>query len=48
MRLICSTVSEIENLFPWLLECKARGKVVDVRIGRLLSAKDVIAKANHR
>lgn len=31
VRLVCSTVSEIENLLPWLLECKAQGKDVDVR-----------------
>lgn len=30
VKLICSTVAEIENLLPWLLECKAQGKDVDV------------------
>lgn len=30
VKLICSTVSEIENLLPWLLECKAQGRDVDV------------------
>jgi D-serine ammonia-lyase len=32
VRLIGSTVSELENLVPWLLECKAKGKGIDVRI----------------
>lgn len=30
IKLVCSTVSEIEHLLPWLVECKAQGKHVDV------------------
>jgi D-serine ammonia-lyase len=32
VRLIGSTVSEVENLVPWLLECKAKEKSIDVSI----------------
>ena len=30
VKLVASTVSEIENLLPWLLECKGQGKAVNV------------------
>jgi len=30
VKLVASTVSEIENLLPWLLECKAQGQEVNV------------------
>lgn len=32
VNLVASTVSEIENLLPWLLECKAQGKDINVRL----------------
>ena len=31
VNLVASTVAEIEHLLPWLLECKAAGKDVNVR-----------------
>jgi hypothetical protein len=30
VKLIASTVAEIENLMPWLVECKREGKEVNV------------------
>jgi hypothetical protein len=30
VKLIASTVAEIENLMPWLVECKKDGKEVNV------------------
>ena len=30
VKLVASTVSEIENLLPWLLQCKAAGKEINV------------------
>jgi D-serine ammonia-lyase len=36
VRLIGSTVSEVENLLPWLLECKAKGKSIDVSISLIV------------
>lgn len=31
VKLVCSTVSEIEHLLPWLLECKAENRHINVR-----------------
>lgn len=31
VRVIGSTVSELENLVPWMLECKSQGRTIDVR-----------------
>ncbi|KAH9844556.1 D-serine dehydratase [Teratosphaeria destructans] len=33
VKLVASTISEIENLLPWLLECKAHGRNVDIAYG---------------
>ncbi|CAD6589274.1 MAG: hypothetical protein ASARMPREDX12_003710 [Alectoria sarmentosa] len=33
VKLVASTISEIENLLPWLLECKAEGKEISVLYG---------------
>ena len=32
VQLVCSTVSEIENLMPWLLECRRDKKDVNVSL----------------
>lgn len=32
VKLIASTVAEIENLMPWLAECKREGKEVNVSL----------------
>ena len=34
VKLVASTVAEIENLMPWLVECKREGKEVNVRLLR--------------
>lgn len=31
VRLVCSTVAEVENLLPWLLKCRSQGRGVNVR-----------------
>ncbi|KAK3704510.1 hypothetical protein LTR37_013793 [Vermiconidia calcicola] len=33
VKVVCSTVSEVENLVPWLLECVNKGKEVNVLYG---------------
>lgn len=43
VKLVCSTVAEIENLLPWLLECQGRGKDVDVRSPRAMVARIVLS-----
>lgn len=37
VKLIASTVAEIENLMPWLAECKKEGKEVNVSSKILIS-----------
>jgi peroxiredoxin len=32
VKLVASTVAEIENLMPWLAECKKEGKEVNVSV----------------
>ncbi|KAF2166215.1 hypothetical protein M409DRAFT_55079 [Zasmidium cellare ATCC 36951] len=41
VRLVASTLSEIEHLAPWLYECKSRGKEVSVFYGLPLSLSAV-------
>jgi D-serine deaminase-like pyridoxal phosphate-dependent protein len=41
VKLVASTVAEIENLAPWLLECKQQGKEVNVLYGLPLAPSAV-------
>ncbi|KAK4549187.1 hypothetical protein LTR36_007645 [Oleoguttula mirabilis] len=41
VKLVASTVSEIENLLPWLLECKTKGKDVNILYGLPVSPSSI-------
>ncbi|KAF2717215.1 hypothetical protein K431DRAFT_233629 [Polychaeton citri CBS 116435] len=46
MKLVASTVAEIENLMPWLLESKLEGKSVNVLFGLPVSPSSIPRLAN--
>lgn len=39
VKLVASTVAEIENLMPWLVECKREGKEVNVSYRKHLTKR---------
>ena len=46
VKLVASTVAEIENLMPWLIECKAHGREVNVRYDPFCSSLSVSSTAH--
>lgn len=45
VKLVASTVSEIEHLLPWLLECKAHGREVNILYGLPVSPSSILRLA---
>ncbi|CAK4030699.1 Hypothetical predicted protein [Lecanosticta acicola] len=45
VNLVASTVSEIENLVPWLLECKSQGKGINILYGLPVSPSAILRLA---